>query len=217
MSKGAYTGAFIEPLILYFVLFFSGSALAAPMPEAIAFSPQGELMRIFLYHIPSLSLIWYLLLRSKSPAEWGIKPPAPGDLVPLATALPGLVLIGFAISAVSPLFPGIPEGPAIETPSGAGWLVMILSCVSTGYLEESFFRFYLHRKLEDRGVPQGRIVIISVLLFSICHVYEGPWGCLNAVLAGFLLSFTFIRFRSLHGVALAHGLYNVLVYATGAL
>jgi hypothetical protein len=44
-------------------------------------------------------------------------------------------------------------------------------------------------------------------------VYEGPWGVLNAVLAATLLSFLFLHFKSLHGIALAHGLYNAFVYA----
>jgi membrane protease YdiL (CAAX protease family) len=38
---------------------------------------------------------------------------------------------------------------------------------------------------------------------------------LNAVLAGALLALVFLRYRSLHGIALAHGLYNVFVYALG--
>ncbi|MDR0601166.1 MAG: CPBP family intramembrane metalloprotease [Treponema sp.] len=210
-------GAFIEPLILYFVLFLSGSVFPASFPEFASFTLSAELTRIFLYNIPSLALIWYLLLRSKSLREWGVPPPGRRDIPPLAAAFPGMVLTGFTVSVVSSFFPGIPESIRIESPEGIPeWLVMIFSCLSTGYLEESFFRFYLHRRLEDYGVGQGRIVLVSVLLFSICHIYEGPWGCLNAVLAGFLLSFVFIRFRSLHGIALAHGLYNIFVYATGS-
>jgi len=53
------------------------------------------------------------------------------------------------------------------------------------------------------------------VLFSLCHVYEGPWGILNAVLAGIILSLLFIRFRSLHGIAWAHGAYNIFVYTMG--
>jgi membrane protease YdiL (CAAX protease family) len=107
-------------------------------------------------------------------------------------------------------------GPEIEAPSTlAGWIIIVLSCLSTGYLEESFFRFYLFARLGERGISSGKIILISVLLFSVCHVYEGPWGALNSVLAGALLSFIFIHYRSLHGIALAHGLYNAFVYAIG--
>jgi membrane protease YdiL (CAAX protease family) len=92
---------------------------------------------------------------------------------------------------------------------------MALSCLSTGYLEESYFRYYLLGKLEDFGLSPLVSILMGVLLFSFCHLYEGPWGVLNAFLAGTLLSLIFVRFRSLHGIALAHGLYNIFVYAIG--
>ncbi|MDR1287252.1 MAG: CPBP family intramembrane metalloprotease [Treponema sp.] len=209
--------AFAEPLILYCVLFLSG-LFPGPAAGSAGFSVASELARIFLYNIPSLALIWYLLFRVKSLREWGLGLPRLGDLLSLAAAFPGMALTGFTISAVSSMFPGVPESFRAEPPeSASGWLVLIFSCLSTGYLEESFFRFYLHRKLEDRGVKQERIILVSALLFSICHVYEGPWGCLNAAIAGFLLSFVFVRFRSLHGIAFAHGLYNIFVYAGNSL
>ncbi|MDR1420851.1 MAG: CPBP family intramembrane metalloprotease [Treponema sp.] len=207
----------VEPLILYFVLFLSGF-FPRPVPGFAGFSVSSELARIFLYNIPSLALIWYLLFRVKSLREWGLGLPGPKDLFSLAAAFPGMVLTGFTISAVSSLFPGVPEHFRVEAPGTmSGWLVLIFSCLSTGYLEESFFRFYLHRKLEDHGIRPGRIILMSTLLFSICHIYEGPWGCLNAVIAGFLLSFVFVRFESLHGIAFAHGLYNIFVYASNSL
>jgi membrane protease YdiL (CAAX protease family) len=53
-------------------------------------------------------------------------------------------------------------------------------------------------------------------LFSICHIYEGPWGFLNAALSGVVLAYAFLRFRSLHGVAIAHALYNILAYVLAA-
>jgi membrane protease YdiL (CAAX protease family) len=92
---------------------------------------------------------------------------------------------------------------------------MLFSCLSTGYLEEGFFRFYLLSKLGETGIKNGTLVFVSTLLFSVCHIYEGPWGMLNAVLAGTFLSLMFLHFRSLHGIALAHGLYNAFVYALG--
>ncbi|MDR2159757.1 MAG: CPBP family intramembrane metalloprotease [Treponema sp.] len=208
-------GTLTEPLILYLVLFFPG---AVPSPqEPAAFSLWRELSRILLYQLPALALVWYLLLRTKSLKEWGITLPRRRDLVPGLLALPGLLLIGLTISLVIPLFDAVKSGPPIESPSlPAEWLMMILSCFVTGYLEESFFRFYLSARLEGAGFNPPKITALSVLFFSVCHLYEGPWGTLNAVLAGTLLSLVFLRFRSLHGIALAHGIYNIFVYAVGA-
>ncbi|MDR1949246.1 MAG: CPBP family intramembrane metalloprotease [Spirochaetaceae bacterium] len=54
-----------------------------------------------------------------------------------------------------------------------------------------------------------------MILFSLCHLYEGFWGVLNALFAGVLLALVFRRYRSLHGIAWAHGLYNAFIYAFG--
>jgi membrane protease YdiL (CAAX protease family) len=207
-------GPLIEPLIIYLVLFVPG---AIPYPQdPAAFSFRGELSRILLYQLPALALIWYLLLRTKSLKEWGVTLPRRKDLLPGLLALPGLLLIGLTISLVIPLFDYIENAPQIESPSlPAEWLMMILSCLVTGYLEESFFRFYLSARLEGAGLDAPKILVISVLFFSVCHLYEGPWGTLNATLAGILLSTIFLRYRSLHGIALAHGIYNIFVYAVG--
>jgi membrane protease YdiL (CAAX protease family) len=207
-------GAYIESLILYAVLFLRGPVIQPLDGEAVAFSATVELARIVLYNIPSLALVWYLLFQVKGPRKWGIRRPGRRDILPGLLALPALALIGFTVSLVSPHFSGIPAAPQFLPPDNwPSWIVLVLSCVSTGYLEESFFRFYLLSKRDALGLGTGRATLISVLLFSVCHIYEGPWGFLNAVLSGTLLAFIFLRYRSLHGIALAHGLYNALVYA----
>jgi membrane protease YdiL (CAAX protease family) len=117
------------------------------------------------------------------------------------------------VSKVSPYISEIPSGPRLLPPQDAvSWVILAFSCLSTAYLEESFFRFYLLSKRTDMGIGPNRAVLVSVLLFSICHIYEGPWGFLNSALSGTVLAFVFLRFRSLHGISLAHAIYNVLVY-----
>jgi membrane protease YdiL (CAAX protease family) len=93
---------------------------------------------------------------------------------------------------------------------------VVLSCAGTGYLEEGYFRFYLLKTLEPAGIGAGGLIFLSVLLFTFCHGYEGPWGMANAALAGFFLALVFKKKGSLHGIAWAHGAYNVLVYILGA-
>jgi membrane protease YdiL (CAAX protease family) len=103
---------------------------------------------------------------------------------------------------------------------------MVVSCLGTGYLEESYFRYYLLSKLDDiideasykanASLPRVIMTVcFSTFLFSVCHIYEGPWGIVNSSLAGALLSALFIRFKSLHGIAWAHGAYNIFVYVMG--
>ena len=207
---------FVEPLILYAVLFFRISAGSPPSGEAVEFSATVEIARILLYNLPSLALIWYLLLRVKSLKKWGISLPGKNDLIPAGIALPALVLIGLTISIASRYFNEIPSGSRfLPPPDYPSWGLLFVSCLSTAYLEESFFRFYLLSKREEMGIGPHRAVLISTLSFSICHIYEGPWGFLNAALSGVLLAYVFLRYRSLHGIAFAHAFFNVLVYALG--
>jgi membrane protease YdiL (CAAX protease family) len=209
---------FVEPLILYMVLFFRISA-GMPVPgELVEFSAEAEMARIVVYNIPSLALVWYLLLKAKSLKKWGIAPPGKGDILPAILAFPALVLIGLTISLLSPFFDAIPAGPRFLPPgNGVSWAILIVSCITGACLEESFFRFYLIAKREEMGLGPHRAVLVSTLLFSLCHIYAGPWGFLNAALSGVLLALIFLRFKSLHGITIAHALYNIAVYALGAI
>jgi membrane protease YdiL (CAAX protease family) len=111
------------------------------------------------------------------------------------------------------LYPGVP----VPAPAGfLPWTAAVLSSLSAGYLEESYFRWYLPARFREAGISAVLSFSVSTLLFALCHVYEGPWGFANALLAGALLSFLFVKGRSFHSIALAHGLYNVLVYALSA-
>jgi membrane protease YdiL (CAAX protease family) len=210
--------AYIEPLILYVVLFLAGSITGQSAGEGtVAFSAFAELVRIFLYNIPSLALIWYLLLHKRSLKDWGIGPPGRTDLLPFLLALSALALIGLSIALIAPSMGEIPGMPEITAPASiSAWIILFFSCLSTGYLEESFFRFYILSRRKALALGPAQAMFVSALLFALCHVYEGPWGFLNAALAGFTLAFIFVRYQSLHGIALAHGLYNLLAYALAA-
>lgn len=234
----------MEALILYFVLFFPG-IYNAPFytegitPGTIPFSTLRELARTLTYSVPSLALLWYLILDKKGfstlretfSSESGLsqligrEPPSikplKKDFICLGACFPGLVIIGLFISLLISLFSqqtALTAPPIVEGPENViGWIVIIFSSIATGYLEETYFRYYLLTKLESQ-LPQAIVrIIISTVLFSLCHFYEGPWGVLNAVLAGVFLSMLFIRFRSLHGIAWAHAAYNIFVYAMGSL
>ncbi|MDR1247960.1 MAG: CPBP family intramembrane metalloprotease [Treponema sp.] len=206
--------AFVEPIILYWLLFLPSWGFPAAGASALSFSINQELSRIAAYNFPALALIWYLLFHARRPISsfpglW----PRRGDLVTFLFTLPALAALGALISLLGTLFPDPVSAPEIGFPQGsAAFWVMILSCLSTGYLEEAYFRFYLFRRLAEGGIGLTKAALISSLLFALCHTYEGSLGALNAFLAGLLLFFVFARRRSLHGIAWAHGGYNIFVY-----
>jgi hypothetical protein len=198
----------LEALLLYCILFLPGALRGESPPVPAVFSINRELMRIIAYNLPALALIWYLWRRGKA-----LPLPSWADLFAFLWAFPSLILISLSISAAAAHFPGQSQGFMAGAPSGAaGIAVMVFSCLSTGYLEESYFRYYLGEKIREMGLASWVFMLISCVLFGLCHLYEGPWGTMNSVLAALILGLIYIRFRCLHGLALAHGLYNAVVY-----
>jgi uncharacterized protein len=216
----------MEPFILYFVLFFPGVYANGIwggniIAETIPFSVIRELGRTLTYTIPSLALLWYVFPDKKGFSYLKQEKLQKRDFLPFAIGLPGLILIGLGVSFLVSFFylrHGLALPVKAEAPvSALGWIVMVFSCLGTGYLEESYFRYYLLKKLEKYQPKITIRIVFSTILFSICHIYEGPWGIINAMLAGFFLSWLYYRFKSLHGVAWVHGAYNIFVYFIGGL
>ena len=212
-------GIYVEAIILYIVLFLSGSAAqftgtAAGMDS---FSSAKEIAKILFYFIPSLALIWYLLIKAWKLEFWAIRP-GRKDITACLITLPILLITGFVISYISSKTNGITSQTALYSPgSSLEWVILCFSCVFSAYLEESYFRFYILTRREELNLNATSALVLSVALFSVCHIYEGPWGFLNAVLSGTFLAFIFLRYNSLHGIAIAHALYNISVFVLYAL
>jgi len=211
-------GRFTEALILYIVLFFSGTAGSIINGAQKAdFSITAQITGILLYTIPSLALIWYMILKARRIEDWIIRP-GRKDLISGLITLPCLLIISIAISFVSSYIGGSQARVSLNSPSTApGWIVLCVSCVCAAYLEESYFRYYLLTRNDELNLNASSALVFSTVLFSICHIYEGPWGFLNAVLSGVFLCYIFLRYNSLHGTAIAHGLYNIFVYVANTI
>ncbi len=191
----------------------------APVGEGLPFSPfdaSSELARTLLYDFPATALVLYLLFRDRRPSASGFSRPRKSDALVAVGAFALLVGVAMGLSALSALVRGSPMSPLVEAPRGLPeWLAMVLVCAATGYLEETYFRAYLFIRLEEAGLDARKSIAVSILLFSLCHVYEGAWGVLNAAIAAFVLSLAYLRNRSVHGPAWAHAAYNALVYIMG--
>jgi membrane protease YdiL (CAAX protease family) len=104
------------------------------------------------------------------------------------------------------------EAIAAAPESAAGLVVLFLFCLSTAYLEESYFRFYLLEKFASLGMNTIIAVTVSALSFAFLHSWEGFWGIFNALFAALFLSFIYLKTRNLHVIALSHAAYNIFVY-----
>lgn len=106
--------------------------------------------------------------------------------------------------------------PLIQAPKTFGaWVVMIIGSFATAYLEEIFFRLYLLYRFDRAGIPIMTGNLVSILLFSLCHLYEGPMGTLNAAIASLCFTTVYRKSNNIHSPAWAHGLYNVMAFAFG--
>jgi len=212
-------GIYIEALILYILLFFPGSAFIFSNKEAVVtdFSVIAELVNIFTYLIPSLALIWYLIYKARKIEIWAVKP-GKKDIISFVITLPCLLIIGLTVTFIGVYIGGHSAQITIKSPSTAiEWVILSITCLLAAYLEESYFRYYLLTKREELNLNAPSALALSVVMFSICHIYEGPWGFMNAVISGTILGFVFLRYTSLHGIAIAHTLYNISIFVINAL
>jgi membrane protease YdiL (CAAX protease family) len=198
----------LEAAALFFILFFPATQSAA------ASSPDAIITQSLFWRVPAIVLI-ILLLENQEPLR--IKT----AFFTLAAALPALALTGFLASFFATRTGYLPPEP-IAPPSGApGWAAAVLLSFSTGYLEEAYFRVYLPRRFLDTPQASSPRAIAAAftasgIIFALCHAYEGPFGILNAGLAAAVLSLAYIKSSSFHGIALAHGFYNCLVFLGAA-
>jgi len=194
----------LTAIALFFVLFFPQRLVSA--------SPEGEILHSLSWRLPALILVLLLLEKSREEGTTLYSGPAfrpKRDFPVLGLALPALCLLGF-LASFAAAHTGFPPPPVL-LPSGVlAWAGVVLACLTTGYLEEAYFRVYLPVQCQGFGRFTG--FWFPILLFSLCHVYEGPWGFANAFLAAVFLSVIYRKRLSFHGIALAHGLYNVFAY-----
>jgi len=208
-------GTYIEAFILFIVIFFSQTVfglLSGHSIDSAPFSISALIFNIFIYSIPSLLIIWFLLYRKKK-AEYRLTKPGKNDLFSGFIAFPALIFTGITVSIISALTNSAStEAPIPPPSSAAGWVILCIFCLLSAYLEESFFRFYLLSKKDEFKLPPPAALAISAALFGICHIHDGLFGSLNALLAGLLLGVIFLKYRTIHGIAAAHGLYNITAF-----
>jgi len=213
-------GIYFEVLILYILLFSPGlAAFFSGMTTTAELYLPAELAKIFLFYMPSIALIWYLLFKVHKTEIHAIKP-GKKDLISGLITLPFLLITGYAIMLIS-LYGGRTAAqitPHYYSPSTVqGWIVLCLSCIFLAYLEESYFRYYLLSIRKELNLNTASALALSVGLFSICHIYAGPWSILNAAISGTFLGLIFLRYNSLHGITIAHALYNISAFAMNAI
>jgi len=212
-----------EMLLLFAAFFLPGYAAQGFMAVA---GPATDLLMLqsIITGIPQFLLMSYVAVFAGAtpPAQWGFV------RFELRDALRAAILLLGCFAVVAPFIALIAALPADVTRSltkgyrwglqGASQIPLaLLFGITAGYREEFFFRSYLLGRLEELGVKVPLAVAASTALFCIGHVYEGPLAVAITAGLGVLLASAWLRRRSLHVVAIAHGAYNTLVLCLGLL
>jgi len=206
-------------ITLVFMSFFLPGFLRQDLPLAgDSFPAAGYMLGFLLLAAPQTLLLGYLLWLQKDPplSLFGMVRIRLRDPLWALGILSGLFLLilvlGLAASLISGGKSGLLEKGFRWRLSGASQLPLAaLFSVVTGYREELFFRCYLLTRLGELGVPPLFALLAGGLLFSSGHLYQGPAGLLLGLVQGFYFGTLFLKFRNIHPLALAHGLYNFSV------
>jgi membrane protease YdiL (CAAX protease family) len=213
-------------MILLFLLFYLPGYLW-PQQELLGSSESlpSYMLQFFILALPQILLLLYILsLRAgetgsaaENPyAEFGILRPRARDLLVALPVFAGIFALLALLGAILILLPSAQR--SLFT-TGFRWkledarlIPLVLPfCLVTGYREELFFRSYLLTRFRQLQLPVFLGIGMSTLLFAIGHTYQGVAGLAVALIQGLYFSILFVRFKNIHPLAVAHGLYNAAV------
>ena len=209
-------------MALFFCAFFlpgyAAQALGAPTGPAT----DALMIQSIIAGLPQFLLMAYVVIVSgRTPASrWGLGRVEPRDGVRAALLTLGCFLVVTPFVALVLALPPevmrrFSQGYRWGLSNAAQLPVALLFGLTAGYREEFFFRAYLLGRMDELGVPAPAAVAMSTALFCIGHFYEGLLAVAVTAALGLLLAAAWRRWGSLHVVAVAHGMYNVLVLCLG--
>lgn len=206
-----------EFALLFAVLFLPGMLAQGGYVDPQAFDNIAYHVQLLAVSIPQILLVVVLcdLRRPGSSLRFGWRVPNTSDVLP---AVVGLAATWVTVAAVSLVAGSIlAEGGGPE-PTVA-WSferrelipVALVSTLAIGYREEIFYRAYIADRAEEAQVDVRAALAVGALLFASGHVYQGVMGFILSLAIGLVLATVYYRTKSLHGIAVAHGLYNFIV------
>jgi membrane protease YdiL (CAAX protease family) len=199
----------IEAVFLYFV-FFACAVFSSGRAE-ITITAKGELLSLLFFKLPLIVAI--LSIKIPGAERRGLQPTCKNLFLSAAAALAGLFLAAFLIMFVSNIILGTENTTRINIGNyPLIHIIIIVSSVSTAYLEELFFRFFLLKTFSN--MPPPAAVTLSSVMFAACHIAQGVQGITNAFAAGIILCVIFLRLKSFYGIVIAHALFDIIVFET---
>jgi membrane protease YdiL (CAAX protease family) len=216
MSARGFLG---EALLLFLVLFLPGYLSQPSAASAETIDTVRAMIQSVVLGVPQVLLILHLLrVQTEVPLEhFGLYRPRLRDGLRTAAAFAG------ALALTAPVIAAMALVPVLRELGSAGYRWSLRSAwelplalafgVTAGYREELYFRAYLLGRFEQAGIPRAAGIAGATALFALGHFYEGVLGVAFAIVMGLYFSIVYLRARSLHVPAIAHGLLNAALLA----
>lgn len=214
-------GLLIDGVLLVVLLFQSSRRSARSEQKFLLTLALAPLIRLLSLSMPLLVFpytLWYLVvgvplflsvvlvykLTGYKPAEVGLSLGS-GLPLQLAVGLTGLVF-GYVEYRLLP-----PQTFMASFSQQNILLPALILLVFTGFLEELVFRGLMQRAALDTIKRLGPVYVS--LVFMVLHIgYQSVLNLVFVFLVGLFFSLVVARTRSILGVALAHGLTNIMLY-----
>jgi uncharacterized protein len=212
-----------EVCLLFAVLFLPGMIAQTGDVAPEAFENVLYHIQVLVVSIPQVLLVVALgdLRRPGSSKAYGFRRPERRDITATIIAL---LASWAAVSLVSAVLSLLGVGGETMEP-GVRWTfdrrelipLAFLSTMAIGYREEIFFRAFIADRAEEAGTDPRIALAAAAVVFALGHLYQGVLGFVVSLTIGLVLAAVYLRTRSLHGISIAHGLYNLVVLlAAGA-
>lgn len=111
--------------------------------------------------------------------------------------------LGELLSKADPLSQG--SSTVFLRPAGALQIALLIAAsLFNGFAEELVMRGFLIPRIEQMLRSTLLSVIVTTLLFSSYHVYQGMWGIVSSMMVGLIFGVFFASRRLLWPIVLAH-------------
>jgi hypothetical protein len=210
-------------LLLFAVFFLPGILFQYGGIRPDAFDELSYHLAVLITAVPQTLLLVYVLWvqPGEDLSRFGFRTVDVPDLLAALVAAVGMFVLLAAAGGVLVMFPeatreAFRSGFRFRFSNLSLLPIALLSSLAIAYREEAFFRAYLLTRFEQLSVNPALGVVVAAAAFSLGHLYQGVGGVSVAFLLGLYLGWIYIRRRSVHIVAVAHGIYNFSVLALSA-
>jgi membrane protease YdiL (CAAX protease family) len=88
--------------------------------------------------------------------------------------------------------------------------LLALLALIIAVVEEGYFRSWLLTEMPRLGVPSHWALVVSILLFSLAHAWQGLTGVVFAALIGVLYGAVFLWRKNIIILIVSHAVYDLL-------